>query len=94
MMALQWKPPRGHADIAPSQFEQIENDGYLTIDAHWIIPALLRRFQSRVECSSRPPVVDISPLNCGARGSMSHRSICIAMRILSCTTSGSAISAG
>ena len=42
MMALQWKPPRGHADIAPSQFERIENDGYLTIDAHWIIPALLR----------------------------------------------------
>jgi hypothetical protein len=42
MMALQWKPPRGHADIAPSQFERIENDGYLTIEAHWIIPALLR----------------------------------------------------
>ena len=42
MMASQWKPPRGHADIAPSQFERIENDGYLTIDAHWIIPALLR----------------------------------------------------
>jgi hypothetical protein len=42
MMALQWKPPRGHADIAPSQFERIENDGYLTMDAHWIIPALLR----------------------------------------------------
>jgi hypothetical protein len=42
MMALQWKPPRGHADIKPSQFERIENDGYLTIDAHWIIPALLR----------------------------------------------------
>jgi hypothetical protein len=42
MMALQWKPPRGHADMAPSQFERIENDGYLTIDAHWIIPALLR----------------------------------------------------
>jgi hypothetical protein len=42
MTALQWKPPRGHADIAPSQFERIENDAYLTIDAHWIIPALLR----------------------------------------------------
>ena len=42
MTTLQWKPPRGHADIAPSQFERIENDGYLTIDAHWIIPALLR----------------------------------------------------
>jgi hypothetical protein len=42
MNASQWTPPRGHADIAPSQFERIENDGYLTIDAHWIIPALLR----------------------------------------------------
>jgi hypothetical protein len=42
MMALRWKPPRGHADIAPSQFERIENDGYLTIDAYWIVPALLR----------------------------------------------------
>ena len=40
--ALAWTPPIGHADIAPSQFERIENDGYLTIDAHWIIPALLR----------------------------------------------------
>jgi hypothetical protein len=42
MTTLQWKPPQGHADIAPSQFERIENDGYLTIDAHWLIPALLR----------------------------------------------------
>jgi hypothetical protein len=29
-------------NITPSQFERIENDGYLTIDVHWIIPALLR----------------------------------------------------
>jgi hypothetical protein len=42
MTTLQWTPPQGHADIAPSQFERIENDGYLTIDAYWIIPALLR----------------------------------------------------
>ena len=40
--ALAWTPPIGRADIAPSQFERIENDGYLTIDAYWIIPALLR----------------------------------------------------
>ena len=40
--ALAGTPPIGHADIAPSRFERIENDGYLTIDAHWIIPALLR----------------------------------------------------
>jgi hypothetical protein len=35
-------PPVGHADIAPSRFERIEGDGYLTLDAHWVVPALLR----------------------------------------------------
>jgi hypothetical protein len=42
MTALQWTPPRGHADIAPSRYQRIEGDGYLTIDAYWIVPALLR----------------------------------------------------
>jgi len=37
-----WTPPQGHADVAPSRFERIEGDGYLTIDAPWIVPALLR----------------------------------------------------
>ena len=37
-----WTPPIGHADIAPTRFERREGDGYLTIDAPWIIPALLR----------------------------------------------------
>jgi hypothetical protein len=41
-MTHAWTPPHGHADVAPSRFERIEGDGYLTIDAHWIIPALLR----------------------------------------------------
>ena len=36
-----WTPPIGHADITPSRSERIEGDGYLTIDAHWIVPALL-----------------------------------------------------
>ena len=40
--ALAWTPPIGHADIAPSRFERIEGDGYLTLDAPWIVPALLR----------------------------------------------------
>ena len=35
-------PPRGRADVAPTRFERIENDGYLTIDARWIVPMLLR----------------------------------------------------
>jgi hypothetical protein len=42
MTVLQRTPPRGHADIAPSRYERIEGDGYLTIDAYWIVPALLR----------------------------------------------------
>ena len=37
-----WTPPIGHADIAPTRFERIEGDGYLTLDAPWIVPALLR----------------------------------------------------
>ncbi len=35
-----WTPPRGDADIAPTRFERIEHDGYLTIDAPWVVPAL------------------------------------------------------
>ena len=41
--ALAWTLPIGHADIAPSRHERIEYDGYLTIDAPWIVPALLER---------------------------------------------------
>jgi hypothetical protein len=37
----QWTAPQGHADIAPSRHERIEYDGYLTIEAPWIVPALL-----------------------------------------------------
>ena len=31
--ARPWTPPQGHADIAPTRFERIEGDGYLTFDA-------------------------------------------------------------
>jgi hypothetical protein len=41
-LARVWAPPQGHADIAPSRYERVENDGYLTIDAAWIVPMLLR----------------------------------------------------
>ena len=37
-----WKPHQGRADIAPTRFERIEGDGYLTIDAPWVVPALMR----------------------------------------------------
>jgi hypothetical protein len=36
-----WAQPQGHADIAPSRYDRIEGDGYLTLDAYWIVPALL-----------------------------------------------------
>jgi len=41
-MTAPWTRPVGYADIAPSHFERIEGDGYLTLDAPWIVPALLR----------------------------------------------------
>jgi hypothetical protein len=37
-----WTPPVGHADIAPSRFDRVEGDGYMTIDAPWVVPALMR----------------------------------------------------
>jgi hypothetical protein len=40
--ARAWTRPRGRADIAPSRYARIEGDGYLTIDAPWVVPALLR----------------------------------------------------
>jgi hypothetical protein len=36
-----WTPPQGRADVAPSRFARREGDGYLTLDAAWIVPALL-----------------------------------------------------
>jgi hypothetical protein len=40
--ARAWAQPLGHADIAPSRYDRIEGDGYLTLDAPWVVPALLR----------------------------------------------------
>ena len=40
--ARAWAQPQGYADIAPSRYDRIEGDGYLTLDAYWIVPALLR----------------------------------------------------
>jgi hypothetical protein len=58
--ALAWTPPIGHADIAPSRFDRIEGDGYLTVDVPWLVPAFCdpsRR--SRAGCWSLPPGADI-----------------------------------
>jgi hypothetical protein len=32
-----------HGGIAPTRFERLSNDNYFTIDAHWIVPALLSK---------------------------------------------------
>jgi hypothetical protein len=34
-----------HCDIAPTRFTRFESDGYFTLDADWIIPALCRAVQ-------------------------------------------------
>ena len=49
--ARAWTPPQGRADIAPSRYERI----YLTIDAHWVVPALLRSAPIEGRAWSRPP---------------------------------------
>jgi hypothetical protein len=52
--SIEHEPPRNrisdaassvarHGGIAPSRFDRLENDNYFTIDAPWIIPALLAR---------------------------------------------------
>jgi hypothetical protein len=45
--ARAWIPPHGYADIAPTRFERLANDGYLTIDAPWVVPALMRSVPPR-----------------------------------------------
>ncbi len=32
-----------HGGIAPTRFERLSNDNYFTLDAHWIVPALLSK---------------------------------------------------
>jgi hypothetical protein len=32
-----------HGGIAPTRFERLSNDNYFTIDAPWLIPALLAK---------------------------------------------------
>jgi hypothetical protein len=67
-----WTPPQGRADIAPSRYGRIEGDGYLTIDAHWVVPALLRSapIEGRVlEPAAGPFPDDGSPTRSARRAS-------------------------
>jgi hypothetical protein len=50
-----WTPHQGRADIAPSRYERIKRDGYLTIDAHWVVPGCCGPLRSRAGYWSRPP---------------------------------------
>ena len=79
----QWTAPQGHADIAPSQHERIEYDGYLTIDAPWIVPALLDGVPAIAGRILEPAAgrTDICRSNCVAGVSRLFPLICAAMRI-------------
>ena len=87
-----WTPPRGHADIAPTRFERIEHDGYLTIDAPWVVPALMR--SAPIEGRVLEPAAVICRLSCAAPVSKSRRLIFTVTRIPSFPTSRRAISGG
>jgi hypothetical protein len=53
----------GHlCDVAPSRFERIERDGYFTLDADWMIPALCRAVYVK------GPILE----PCAGRGHMVH----------------------
>ena len=39
-------------DVAPTRFKRFERDGYFTLDADWIIPALCRALHSKARSSS------------------------------------------
>jgi hypothetical protein len=92
--ARTWTPPQGRADIAPSRYGRIEGDGYLTIDAHRVVPALLRSVP--VESRVLEPAAGrgLCRLSCAAPVSRSRRLIFAVTRILSFPTSRRAISAG
>ena len=65
--ARTWTPPQGHADIAPSRFERIEGDGYLTSTHLGLCRRCCGRFRSRAGCWSRPPAAAICRLSAPRR---------------------------
>jgi hypothetical protein len=60
-------------DVAPSRFKRFERDGYFTLDADWIIPALCRAVQ--VE----GPILDHAPAAATWFASCAHKVLlCVA----------------
>jgi excisionase family DNA binding protein len=55
MTTLQWTPPQGHADIAPSRYERIEGDGCLIV-THIGSPPLRRSVPIGCQALSPLPV--------------------------------------
>jgi hypothetical protein len=92
--ARAWTQPQGHADIAPSRHDRIEGDGYLTLDAPWVVPALLQKVP---EIGGRilEPAAGRGHLrsNCAAPAWRSCHSICADTWIRSSTTSAKVTSA-
>ena len=91
--AAPWTPPKGYADVAPSRFERIEGDGYLTIDAHWIVPALLGAMPIKGRVLEPAAGADIYRLSSNAPALSSSPSTSGPTKIRSSPTSGSVISA-
>ncbi len=60
-----------HGGIAPTRFDRLENDSYFTLDAPWIIPALLSQVEIRARSSSPRPASAIWLLNSGVSDSKS-----------------------
>ena len=46
-------------DIAASRFARFDREGYFTIDANWIVPALCIRRRLRAQYWSLPPAAAI-----------------------------------
>ena len=44
-----------HGGTAPSRFDRLENDHYFTLDADWIVPALLSKVPIKIESLDRRP---------------------------------------
>jgi hypothetical protein len=89
-----WTPPQGHADIAPTRYERIEGDGYLTIDAHWVVSALLRSVP--IESRALEPAAGRGHLSLRIAARPARCRIVRSASLCgsSCMTSGSAISSG
>ena len=77
-------------DIAPSRFARIDHDGYFTIDADWIVPALCRAVHVDEPILEPCAVADTWPSNYARSGSRSMPQTFTTTKIRSSSTSSPA----